>query len=448
MATVIDSLIVKLGLDNKDFKKGSKDAASDFERTKKTAQQTAKDVEMSGQKSANFFKELRKSALQFFAVFTLGQGIKNFTQNVISNGAQLDRMSKRVDESASNLSRWQGAVRQSGGTAEGFLATVQGISQQFTQLKETGDAPIRTLLTQLGVSAADASGRAKPILQLLRDIGDALESKQWASGDKFNKLMAAGIDEGTINLLMRGRAEREKLIASQKAYTDKEASAARKAEENWEKIKMQIERTTDDLLFKLLPTIEKAVGAIAKMATTLVPKLIEGFDALSNTTGKWFANIEKAYTFLDKISSIKDIFSGGSEQDKKAAQNEEELSKRAKSGDREAARQLAIKALTTGTNRKPSEEMIQKYSDAFMGAEGRRRAVGKVTDDSRNPAAAMIQAPGTPMSGVSAVSRPAPGGSTTISVGEVKVFTQATDANGIARDLKGAIVRQADGGMR
>jgi hypothetical protein len=35
-----------------------------------------------------------------------------------------------------------------------------------------------------------------------------------------------------------------------------------------------------------------------------------------------------------------------------------------------------------------------------------------------------------------------------VSIGEVKVYTQAKDANGIARDFKGAMVRQADTGIR
>jgi len=35
-----------------------------------------------------------------------------------------------------------------------------------------------------------------------------------------------------------------------------------------------------------------------------------------------------------------------------------------------------------------------------------------------------------------------------VSIGEVKVYTQATDANGIARDMRGAIIQQANTGVR
>lgn len=307
MATVIDSLIVKLGLDTKDFQKGSKDADASFKKTKQGAKQAGKEIEQGGKQGAEFFNQLRKSAVQFFSVLTVGRGIADFTRNIITTGAQLDRMATRVGESASSLSRWQGAVRQSGGSAEGFLATVQGISNQFTLLKETGDAPIRLLLTQLGVSAADASGKAKPILQLIRDIGDALEDKKWANGDKFNKLAAAGFDEGTINLLMKGRQEREKLLASQKEYTDADARAAREAQEKWEKVKLNIERTTQALVIKLLPALEQIAKSMSDFAEVTVPILanvLDSFNAINAATDGWLLALGVALVSLKGIASL------------------------------------------------------------------------------------------------------------------------------------------------
>lgn len=442
---VIDQLVVLLGLDAKPFQKGVKDVDQSMDKTRKVAAKTGKDLQQAGKQGAEFFNQLQKSALKFFAVLTVGTGIVNFTKNVISTGAQLDRMSGRVDESVANLSRWQGAVRQSGGTAEGFLSTVQGISNQFTQLKETGDAPIRMLLTQLGVSAADATGKAKPILQLLRDIGDSLEGKQWANADKFNKLAAAGIDEGTINLLMRGRVEREKLLASQKAYSDAEAKAARRAEETWEATKQRIERSTQALVIKLLPQLEKFTNLMANFAEKVVPIMITGFEKLGNVLGT-------AYEVMQKIANISESIFGTKapegEKSPTAAQSDD-LYKRAKEGDRAAAQELARQTLSAGTSRKPTQEMIDKWASQIMGSEGRRRAVGKVTDESG--ASSLTQGIGRNEAGrpvMSGVSAGGAGSSSSVSIGQVIVNTQATDAQGIARDLRGAIIRQADGGMR
>lgn len=438
---VIDQLIVKLGLDSKDFQRGNKAVNESFDKTKSRARETSKDLERSGDKASVFFKELRKSAIQFFSVLTVGGGVVSFAKNVISTGASLDRMGKRIDESAANLSRWQGAVRQTGGSADGFLATVQGISQQFTQLKETGDAPIRMLLTQLGVSAADATGKAKPILTLLRDIGDSLEGKQWANSDKFNKLLSAGFDEGTINLLMRGRTEREKLLASQKEYTNKDAEAARKAEENWERIKLQIERTSQTLIIKLLPIVEKIAAAMAAFADKAVPVLgamIDGFMALDKVTDGWLSTLAIALVSLKAIKGLLSFLGVGGAAAATAATG------------------TAAAGGATAGAAKAGGGILSKAAGALKGGLGLGAlfySEGLNTNEEEELAKhrakwdPIVGGGKAPLSGVGA-SAGVGSKSSTVSIGEVKVYTQATDANGIARDMKSAIVRQADGGMR
>ena len=307
MATVIDSLVAKLSLDTKDFQKGSKDADASLKKTKQNAQKTGKDIESAGKQGAEFFNELRKSAIRFFSVLTVGRGLADFTRSVIGTGAQLDRMATRVGESASQLSRWQGAVRQSGGTAEGFLATVQGISAQMTQLQLTGDAPMVMLLNKLGVGAADSTGKAKSVLTLIKDIGEAMDNKQWAEADKFNQLLSAGFDEGTINLLLRGRQEREKLLASQKEYTDADARAAREAQEKWEQVKLNIERTTQVLVIKLLPALERIANGMVKFAEVSVPilaALVDGFVSLNESTDGWLVTLGLALIALKGMKGL------------------------------------------------------------------------------------------------------------------------------------------------
>lgn len=307
MATIIDSLVVKLGLDSKDFERGEKRVVESLEGTRKRTDKIGKDVQESGRSAAEFFGQMQKAAIKFFAVLTVGRGLAGFTRDVVGSGASLDRMAERLGESAAGLSRWQGAVRQSGGTAEGLLATVQGLSQQFTQLKETGDAPMRMLLNQLGVSAADAAGRAKPVLTLLTDIGDALEGKGWANSDKFNKLLAAGIDEGTANLLLRSGQERRNLLAQQQEYSEADAKAARQAQERWEKAKLQIERMTQTLVIKLLPAMERIVAATVEFVEWVTPgvaRVVDGFESLDKVTDGWVSKLAIALATLKLITGV------------------------------------------------------------------------------------------------------------------------------------------------
>lgn len=275
MATVIDSLVVKLGLDSSDFEQGEKRVAAGLDKTRKSTDRVGGDISASGKKAAEFFGQLEKAALKFFAVLTVGRGMADFTRTVISGGAQLDRMSTRLGTSADTLSRWQGAVRQSGGTGEGLLNTLQGLSNEMTQIAVTGESSLIPMLGFLGVSLKDSNGQAKSTVDLLKDIGDAANAKIADKGNRFNILQSMGIDEGTINLLMKGGAERDRLLASQKAYSDADARSARLAQEKWEGVKLNIERTSQAIVIKLLPVLERLTNAMLKFADTAVPILLQ-----------------------------------------------------------------------------------------------------------------------------------------------------------------------------
>lgn len=558
MATVIDSLVVKLGLDTKDYQKGSKDVDSSFKKTKQSAQKTGKDIEQAGKQGAEFFNQLRKSAIQFFSVLTVGRGLADFTRNVIGSGAQLDRMSKRLGVSASELSRWEGAVKQSGGAAGEALSTFQALSAQITQLNLTGDAPIAMLLRTLNVAAVDSSGKAKAIPDLIRDIGDALDTKGWSNADKFNLLNSAGIGDGLANLLMRGREEREKLLAAQKEYSDADAKAARIAEEKWEKAKQNIEGMTKRLIIDLLPALERIVEGMVKFAAVAVPilaELVGGFVSLNEATDGWLVTLGLALVALKGISGLLGMVglgkaaggagaaaggaaagglmaklfgilkfggaAGAATYSRGLNTNEEaELAKRRGMGpmispgaDYDMANKLAAAEKANGLpagllssimqqeigGRKEFLDDPSKYHYE-KDASGKRKSsafgpFGILDSTAKNPgygvkplvdksideqirfaaqySAARINQAGSVAGGLAGYGEGAkyasqvmsrlPGGvmtgipvgsggggqsTTSMYVDKVNVYTQATDANGIARDINGALVHQADTGMR
>lgn len=443
MATIIDSLIVTLGLNSKPFQKGSKEAEASLEKTKGKGREVSKDLERSGKQGAEFFNQLQKSALKLFAVLTVGSGVVAFTKHVISTGAQLDRMSGRVGESVADLSRWQGAVRQSGGTAEGLLSTVQGITQGFTELKLSGQGPLRDLFQQLGISAVEA-GKALTPLQTLRAIAEKLEGKTWSNADKANMLARFGIpDEGTINLLLKGTKEIDRLLAAQKPYTDSDARAARKAEESWERIKQNVERTTQVLVLKVVEAMERLTPLFLKFAEFIVPKLVTGFERMASA-------IEKAYEIAKKIGEFQsrifgDKEEGGTNPGKAGAKDQlESLFDRVKSGDKDAARKYAEIELNSQMIHKPTPEQIENRAAQLL------KDLPKLNKSSASAPISFWSGfgPNKPMLSGAAGGAVGSGSSQTVSIGEVNVYTQATDANGIARDMRGALIRQADTGMR
>lgn len=147
MPTVIDALLVTLGLDTKAIQKGQKDADGAFKRittgaskmgdgvaaaadtagdalgkVKKNAEETGDAMEKEGKKSqgaldktgkkaektaghishsgadaAEFFTKMQKQALAFFAVLTAGKSLKAFVSDTVDAGASLGRTSRRMN---------------------------------------------------------------------------------------------------------------------------------------------------------------------------------------------------------------------------------------------------------------------------------------------------------------------------------------------------------------
>ena len=305
MATVIDSLIVKLGLDSTDFQRGEKRVADGLDNTRKRTERTGRQVEASGKQAAEFFGQMQSAAVRFFAVLTVGRGLSDFTRTIIQTGAQLDRMAKNFGTSTDRLSRWTAAVKVNGGTAEGFLGTMQGLSSALTELKLTGNTGILPYLQALGVSLVDDEGKVKSLERVLQDIGEGLRTKTTSKADAFNIGKTIGIDDATLNLLLKGRAEVEKLLAAQKAYSQADADAARKAAENWEQVKVKIERTTQELVIKLLPTLEKLAKSMERFAEVAVPVLtvvVDQFVKLDEATDGWATTLGLALVTLRLIT--------------------------------------------------------------------------------------------------------------------------------------------------
>lgn len=307
MATVIDELVVRLGLDSSSFKEGQKGVEGDLNRTRKASDKTARDVQANGKRAAEFFGQMERAALKFFAVFTLGRGFAEFTRTVVTGGANIARLSRNLGVSADMLSRWGDAVAKNGGTAEGFQSTLQTLSGALTDIRIKGDSSLIPFFQTLGVSIDDGTGKAKELDALLLDVGDAMKRRFGNRADAVNFAKQFGIDEGTINLLMQGRGEIQRTLATQKGLTDQQAASAERAERKLKDMQTRIETVTRELVYKMLPTLEKLTELMARFAEVSIPILgdiIDFFIRLDKATDGWSTTLLVALGTLRLIAGV------------------------------------------------------------------------------------------------------------------------------------------------
>ena len=103
MPTIVDALVVTLGLDPAGFVKGQKDAAQSFKKTQDEATAVGKQIENSGKQAAEFFSALRKEVIGLFAAFTAGKGLKEFIADITAGDAALGRMAGNLKTAPETL---------------------------------------------------------------------------------------------------------------------------------------------------------------------------------------------------------------------------------------------------------------------------------------------------------------------------------------------------------
>lgn len=544
MATVIDSMIVTLGLDNKDFQQGMKDTEKGLSDTRKKTDRVGKDIAASGKDAAEFFGQMQRSAIKFFAVLTAGKGLINFTRDVVSTGANLSRLSKNLNISADTMHRWGKASELNGGSMEGFLGTLQNLGSQVTEIFMKGDSAITPYLRQLGVSVTDAAGKAKPLTDILADIADSTEKAFPDRNQRYSYLKQMGFDEGTINLIAKGGKELRSTLAAQQGFSQKDADAAYKAEQTWIKAQQRLEKLTREMVIKVLPSLERLADSFVKMAEVIIPPLssaVEIFAELDEKTEGWSTSLLLALATLRLLggSAVIGGLAGLSATMAGLAAGTASLlaplgamlySGKLNSNEDEALKQLYGENYMGPTvANKPGTSVAERHNNpgnlVFAGQRGatvgetvaghtfakfqsteegvaalyrqlqlyQKRGIDTLTEimgvyapEGANNTGAYINAlskttgldpnqqlnfgdPATAAAMIRGISQHeagksylndqqilsginmaqgSGGGSQQVSIGQVTVNTQATDARGIASGLKGEIVRQFDAGLR
>lgn len=281
MATIIDSLLVKLGLESSEFEKGKKKVEKGLKDTGNEAEKTGKKLKNAGKEGAEGFDSVAKSAAKFLAIIGGTMAIKRFVGDMIASNAALDKFSKNLETSVNTVSAWSNAAELAGGTAEGLQGSMDMLNRAQTELQLTGQSSLIPFFSALGVAMADVHGKARPVDELLLDLSDKFSRMDRSTANNMGRMM--GIDQGTMNLLLKGRSEVELMIKRQKEHG---AVTKQQAEES-SKLREQIVRGTQ--------TFQAFGRELISAAAPALEKLFNLFDGI----GTWMReNKEFVQTFL------------------------------------------------------------------------------------------------------------------------------------------------------
>ena len=281
MPTIIDSLKVILGLDTSEYDAGKRKVDKGLQDSGAEADKTGAKFKKTGKDGADGFKTVAASAVKFLALIGGTTVVKRFIEDTIESSAALDRLAKNLQENVSTVSAWSNAAELAGGSADGLQGTLDMLSKSQTDLMLTGQSQLIPYFSALGVSIADASGKARSGNDILLDLADRFAGLDRTTANNMGRMM--GIDPGTMNLLLQGRKEVELTIARQKEYG---AVTKQQAEEA-------------SRMKRAMTESKQSFAAFGRELLSAATPALEGFFAMIQRGGAWMReNSEFVKDFL------------------------------------------------------------------------------------------------------------------------------------------------------
>lgn len=279
-STVIDSLLVTLGMDPSGYKKGAAEAEKSQKQFRESTKKTGDEI------SASLYK-IGKDVAGMFLAF---EGVKDtlkFFGGLNTELADLGRLSKNIGMSAHDVNGWGMAVELAGGKAADAQADLAKLQNDIVNFKTKGEiSPLLLLMQRTGVAITDASGKTRNLTDIYKDLGDVLRVTDQATAHTWAS--QAGLSDSTFNLIAMEARARQDLIDKAEAnnkVTDAGVARAAEIEAKWRQIGQNIKGAAVELYEEFEPAVSAILGVVTKIGTVfkdLIQLIINGWRMIAN----------------------------------------------------------------------------------------------------------------------------------------------------------------------
>lgn len=269
--SVIDSLVVELGLDPKNFTDGQKKAAEAQLDFQKGTQKTQKDLDGFEKTGKQAFDNVAKSALTLFAIIAGGRGIKDLIGDAISMSAAAGRMATNIGISTTALSAWENAVRDVGGSKSDADSAFSTLTQAIASAEAGQPNATAAILQQHGIKLTNANGTQRDPTAIMGDVANWFHELTPQMATFFGGQL--GFNQSMISLLEKGAAGVAPLL--QPSISPAESAMAQAIQLHWGELQTAIDTTGNDLMMAFGPSLISNMDDFAK-GLWLITQVFEG----------------------------------------------------------------------------------------------------------------------------------------------------------------------------
>lgn len=321
MATVIDSLVVTLGLDAGGMKKGADEGNKALKATEQQATKTSRTVEHGAKDMAVAFNKVKIEIMGMLAALGVAvsmKGIEGFFVGMTKTNAALGRFATNVGMSASRLDAMRTVAEQFGDTAETAYNAVQTVANGISEATYKGQSAFTNIARANGIQLQNAKGQWLSYEDVLVSVSKRLQSVAAHNGAQgrqlaFNLAGRLGLGSFFNELMDPNYAQRVDAAQRLSGVTEESTKNAQKLQAQWALIREQFRAIKNQIYTAFAPTLLKLGQDLAAWLKTIdwnklandARHFIEGIDWKGFST--WIKNIPWSKIKDDIVQLVKAV---------------------------------------------------------------------------------------------------------------------------------------------
>ena len=268
-ATVIDALLVTLGLDTSQFRKGQQEVSDDLKKQREDAKNTAKEMAEQGKKAASFFSSIKTELLALTGVTVTAGGLMSFVKSTTSGLMELSVQAKALGMTAKELDGVGKAAEAAGSSVEKINAALQGFQSAKEQAKSgVYNTPVTEAAIRLNSLTHDSFNvRDDSVQTTFRKI---LESARKVTDPDIRRqiLQSVGIDDAVNQRNQEGQflPDVDRLTKSS-GITDASTKGAKEFTAAWAELGQNLDTIKNQIYEGLIPTIRDLNGLLKEWSS-------------------------------------------------------------------------------------------------------------------------------------------------------------------------------------
>jgi mannose-6-phosphate isomerase-like protein (cupin superfamily) len=176
------------------------------------------------------------------------------------------RLAKTLNVDVEELEAMEGAVKRVGGSVEGMDSSLKGLNSRLAMIAIHGPRSKMALQIFAGMGISEVALKGKDATQVMGLLAEKMQGMAGAKAMALGERL--GLDEGTVRLLQKGKEGMEALTSAVKKHvaSAEQVEAAEKFEQSMLDIKGALAATGRELMTYLMPALQGMASALAKVA--------------------------------------------------------------------------------------------------------------------------------------------------------------------------------------